>query len=213
MHTTAQVTLGQPQRDEAEYREALALIEAQTQRLARIVEDMFTLARADAGHRALQRAAFYLDELLAETVRAAQVLGERKGINIVLQPTTETLYHGDEGLLRQTLLNLLDNALKHTPPGGTISIQMVSHSSNIEIVVADTGSGIPLEAQSHIFERFYRADAARSQSATLHHNGSGAGLGLSIARWVAEAHGGTIKLLHSRPTGTTFAISLPFNPA
>lgn len=213
LHTTAQVTLGQPQRAEIEYRDALSLIEAQTRRLARIVDDMFTLARADAGQRTLERAEFYLDELLAETVQAIQVLGVRSGINIFLQPTTETLYYGDEGLLRQTLLNLLDNALKHTPPGGTISIQMICHSSNIEIVVADTGSGIPPEAQLHIFERFYRADAARSQPATSLHNSSGAGLGLSIARWAAEAHGGTIKLLYSHPTGTAIALLLPFNHA
>jgi len=211
MHTTAQVTLAQSQRAEIEYRDALSLIEAQTRRLARIVEEMFTLARADAGQRTLERTDFYLDELLAEAVRAARVLGERNGINILLQPITETLYRGDEGLLRQTLLNLLDNALKHTPPGGTITIQMAARSSDIEIIIADTGSGIPPEAQSHIFERFYRADAARSQSATASQNGSGAGLGLSIARWVAEAHGGTIKLLYSHPTGTAFAISLPCN--
>ncbi len=213
MHTTAEVTLQRAHRAESEYRDALVLMDAQTQRLARIVTDMFTLARADAGHRPIEPTDFYLDELLAETVRAAQVLGERSGVKVSVEPCAETIFHGDEGLLRQMLLNLLDNSIKHTPSGGQVSITLAQRDGVIEFVVADSGSGIPLEAQPHIFERFYRVDEARSRSvqngATVNGKSSGAGLGLSIARWVAEAHGGSISLVQSDPAGTTFSVELP----
>ena len=213
MQTTTQVTLGQTQRAEGEYRDALTLIDAQLRRLARIVTDMFTLARADAGHRPLEMTDFYLDELVTETVRAAQVLGGRSGVNVTLQTPAETPYCGDEGLLRQMLLNLLDNAIKHTPPSGAVNVQLAQRENEVELAVADTGAGITLEAQPHIFERFYRADAARSRSASTPTNGSGAGLGLSIARWVAEAHHGQLELRHSGPEGSVFVATLPLTPA
>jgi two-component system, OmpR family, sensor kinase len=206
MRTAAEVTLEQPHREEGEYRDALLMVEAQARRLTRIVEDMFTLARADAGRRELQTADFYLDELVAETTRAARVLAERKGVGVELK-AAETRYWGDEGLLRQMLLNLLDNAIKHTPPGGVVSVSLDSSGPALEITVADTGSGIPTEAQPHIFDRFYRVDKARSRSENA--DGSGAGLGLAIARWVAEAHNGGLALRRSDARGSAFTVSLP----
>jgi len=222
MRTTAQVILERPRRDEDEYRNALAMIDDQTRRLARIVDDMFTLARADAGRRPLAHSAFYLDELIVETARAAGVLAARKGVTVETAWSPEVSYYGDEHLLRQMLLNLFDNAIRHTPTGGGVRVSLNQFEKRCELVVADTGEGIPVEAQSHIFERFYRADKARSRS-DVNANGAngadeaneadgaggGAGLGLSIARWVAEAHGGTIRLVHSDPTGTIFAVTLP----
>ncbi|MEP7273643.1 MAG: heavy metal sensor histidine kinase [Acidobacteriota bacterium] len=215
MHTTAQVTLERTQRAEAEYRDAISLMDAQTQRLARIVADMFTLARADAGHRPLEQTDFYLDELLSETVRAAQVLGNRVGVTVIVEVNTETLCRGDEGLLRQMLLNLLDNGIKHTPSGGRIGVTLARRDGYAGIVISDSGTGIPMEAQPHIFERFYRVDEARARvfpaQAAAHGNGSGAGLGLSIASWVAEAHGGSLQLVSSSRSGTTFQVELPLN--
>ncbi|MBO0727569.1 MAG: HAMP domain-containing protein, partial [Blastocatellia bacterium] len=225
MRTTAQVTLERPRRDENEYRSALAMIDDQTRRLAHIVGDMFTLARADAGRRPLAYGVFYLDELIAETARAASVLAARKGVKVETEWSPEIFYYGDEHLLRQMILNLLDNAIKHTPAGGCVRVSVNQSGSTCEVVVADTGDGIPVEAQPHIFDRFYRVDKARSRADTninrvnganeangangANGAGGGAGLGLSIARWVAEAHGGTIRLVHSDPTGTVFAIALP----
>jgi two-component system, OmpR family, sensor kinase len=203
----AEVMLKQPQQSEREYRDALALMDAQTRRLTRIVEEMFTLARAAAGRRPLEMAEFYLDELLAETVQAAAVLGARKGVNVTMLPAPETPFRGDESLLRQMLLNLLDNAIKHTPPVGAVQISLNPQLQGLEIAVTDTGTGIPAEAQSHIFERFYRVDRARSRSEAG--AGSGAGLGLSIARWIAEAHAGKLELRNSDRTGTTFTVVLP----
>lgn len=225
MRTTTQVILERPRRDENEYRDALAMIDDQARRLARIVDDMFTLARADAGRRPLDRAVFYLDELIAETARAASVLAARKGVTVETSRSPEVSYYGDEHLLRQMLLNLLDNAIRHTPAGGGVHVSLNQFEKRCEVVVADTGEGIPAEAQPHIFERFYRADKARSRSDANVHGpngapngaanggangaGGGAGLGLSIARWVAEAHGGTIRLVRSDPGGTVFAVALP----
>src|SRR5215475_5741447 len=215
MRTTAQVILERPRRDENEYRDALAMIDDQTRRLARIVDDMFTLARADAGRRPLAHSAFYLDELIVETARAAGVLAARKGVAVETAWSPEVSYYGDEHLLRQMLLNLLDNAIKHTPSGGGVRVSLNQSDSICEVVVADTGDGIPVEAQPHIFERFYSVDRARSRSDISGagdgaDNGvGGAGLGLSIALWVAEAHGGTIDLVSTGPTGTAFAIALP----
>lgn len=207
IRTAAAVTLEQPMRDELEYREALTMIDRQAARLTRIVDEMFTLARADAGKRELRRRDFYLDELVAETSAAAALLAERNGVAVECIATKETLYCGDEELLRQMILNLLDNAIKFTPPGGKISVELSQKDSRYFLIVKDSGIGIPVEAQAHIFERFYRVDQARSRSQQL--NGSGAGLGLSIARWIAEAHGGSLELPHSDQTGSTFVVSLP----
>jgi two-component system, OmpR family, sensor kinase len=207
IHTTAEVTLEGTSRSQDEYRDALLVIDKQAQRLARIVSEMFILARADAGHRPIETADFYLDEVTAETVHAAEILGRQRGVAIRMDPTGEVPFHGDEGLLRQMLFNLLDNSINHTTSGGSVTVGLVSQKGQVEMIVEDTGAGISLEAQPHIFERFYREDDARSKDGSA--NGGGAGLGLSIARWVAEAHGGSIKLVKSDSQGTAFSIILP----
>jgi heavy metal sensor kinase len=211
VHTTTAVTLEREHRAEGEYREALKIINEQTRRLTRIVEDMFLLARADAGRQPLHPSNFYFDELLAEAARAASVLSARKGVEVVLAPVPEVLYHGDHDLLRQMLLNLLDNAIKYTPPGGSIRVHLQQQKTQYLITVADTGIGIPPEAQPHLFERFYRVDKARARTALS--NGSGAGLGLAIARWIAEAHNGRLELQRSDQTGSAFVALLPTSNA
>ncbi len=207
MLTASEVTLDQPHRKESEYREALAIFGEQTRRLARIVEEMFTLARADAGQRELEPGDFYLDELVAETVRAASVLAGSKNVAIELAPIKSSPYRGDEGLLRQMLLNLLNNAVKYTHPGGKVSLRLAQQDSAYMITVADTGIGISVEAQPYIFERFYRADKARGRAELG--TSSGAGLGLSIAKWITDAHGGLLTLQHSSTQGSTFVAVLP----
>lgn len=212
IRTATDVTLHEPPdsvRDPSEYREALGMVNQQARRLTRIVEDMFTLARADAGQRTLERHDFYLDELVIETGRAARVLAVPRGISIDIQPASETPYNGDEGLIRQMLLNLLDNAVKHTPDGGLISLQLTEVGGSCEITVSDTGAGIPPDARPYIFERFYRADKSRSRS--QNGNSAGAGLGLAIAKWVAEAHSGNLALLRSDHSGSVFSIRLPLS--
>jgi signal transduction histidine kinase len=133
-----------------------------------------------------------------------------RGLTLQLDAAEEMPFRGDENLLRRLLLNLVYNAIKYTPRGGALTVSCKQDGKRYSITVSDTGPGIPAEAQPHIFERFYRADSARSRaeddSARLT---SGAGLGLSIARWIAEAHDGTLEFLHSSAAGSVFQLSLP----
>lgn len=198
----ADVALSQD-RDATEYREALTIIQDEAKRLSRIVDDMMALARADVGQRPLQIAEFYLNDLVEECCRAARVLALREGVSLTLEPTADIAYRGDEDLLRRMLLNLLDNATKYTPSGGSISVRIMIESGHINIVVSDTGIGIPANSAPHVFERFFRVDKARSRA------DGGSGLGLAIAKWVAEAHKGSIDLASSPGHGSKFTVSLP----
>lgn len=207
IHTTAGVTLDRPQRDEAEYREAIKMIEEQSQRLIRIVEDMFLLARADSGHYPLHKSKFYLDELVEETGRAASMLASSKEVAIEVVNSSESPVYSDEDLLRRMILNLLANAIKYTPRQGSVRLSLTRRQQDYMIEVSDTGTGIPAEAQSQIFGRFYRVDKARSRAESA--DGSGAGLGLAIALWIAEAHGGSLRLTRSDSGGSTFVASIP----
>jgi two-component system phosphate regulon sensor histidine kinase PhoR len=112
-------------------------------------------------------------------------------------------FHGDEELLRRMILNLLDNAVRYTPAGGKISVVLETENPGLRLSVSDTGAGIPPEAAPHIFERFYRADKARSR-----HEG-GFGLGLSIVKWIAEAHNGSVEVTSRPGAGSTFFVRLP----
>jgi two-component system, OmpR family, sensor kinase len=201
----AEVALSQSSRSPQEYRESLAVLHQEAQRLARIVEDLFTLTRADAGEYRLAHSDFYLDELVADCVRAARALAQAKNIALVALAPEEMPMRADEDLLRRMILNLLDNAIKYTPAGGNISVACGSVPDGYELSVTDSGPGIPAEMQSRVFERFFRADRARSRTGA----DSGAGLGLSIARWIAEAHRGRIELVRSDAQGSIFAARLP----
>ncbi|MDT4896930.1 MAG: two-component system, OmpR family, sensor kinase [Acidobacteriota bacterium] len=210
MRSETEVALSQQERSNQELRESLAIVKDETRRMTRIVEDLFTLARADAGQYRLTSKDFYLDELASEVAHALRTLVAERGLTLQLDATEEMPFRGDENLLRRLLLNLLDNAIKHTPRGGAVTISCRHTGEQYIITVSDTGTGIPTEAQPHVFDRFYRADSARSRA---EEDGagltSGAGLGLSIARWIAEAHDGTLELLHSSNEGTVFQLILP----
>ena len=203
--TAAAVALQQPHREEAEYRETLAIIERQTARLSRVVEDMFTLARADAGSYPVRRTPMYLDEVLDEEVRAARVLADAKRVSIELSAVASASFVGDEELVRRLIGNLLDNAVRHAPTRGVVRVSLASESDGYELTVTDDGEGIPPEVQPHVFERFVRGDAARTTE-------GGAGLGLALARWIARAHGGDVHLVSSSAEGTSFTAVLPGHP-
>lgn len=202
--TAAQVALGKPERGESEYREVLSIVEQQLGRLSHIVDDMFALTRADMKQFALDVHELYLDELIADAVRAATILAQQKEISLRTQLSEEAPYQGDERLLRQMVSNLLDNALKFTPKGGSIDVGLRRKETAYEIEIADTGCGIPEDLQSRVFERFFRAETHRGTDAV-----DGAGLGLPLARSIAGLHGGQITLRHSGPNGSTFCVSLP----
>ncbi|MEO8435728.1 MAG: ATP-binding protein [Pyrinomonadaceae bacterium] len=203
----AGVTLSREDRSADDYRESLTIVQDEGRRLKDIVEDLFTLARADAGQYPLKAEDFYLDELVSECARAVRSLTENRGLALCCKATEESPVHGDEGLIRRMMLNLLDNAIKNTPAEGTVSITLTQQGNEYAITVADTGTGISVAAQSHIFERFYRADKTRARPET--DGASGAGLGLSISRWIAEAHHGRLDLLRSDESGSIFVAKLP----
>jgi signal transduction histidine kinase len=177
---------------------------------------MLRLARADSGNFVLQPRHFHMDETLLETVQAAAVLAIEKRIRITVEDIPEAPCYGDEDLVRQMVLNLLDNAVKYTPERGEIRLALGRSNGSYLIRVADNGSGIPPEAQSYIFERFYRVGKARSRnddSGLVASSAQGAGLGLAIARWIAEIHGGTLRLERSDTSGSTFLATLPLESA
>jgi heavy metal sensor kinase len=206
--TAAQFTLQKPDRESAELRDALAIVEEQLKRLKRIVEDMFVLAQADAGAYKPSLSSIYLSDLADETVRAARVLANAKGVELrESRPSGDFDYEGDEGLLRQLFLILLDNAVKYTNRGGLIELKLAAEHDGYALEVSDTGVGIPAPDQPFVFERFYRSDKARSRRESA--SGSGAGLGLAIARWIAELHGGAISM-SSSSVGTCFRVWLPY---
>jgi two-component system, OmpR family, sensor kinase len=204
-----EVALSQEARSLKEYRESLEVLHQEATRLTHIVEDLFTLTRADAGQYPLQPRDFYLDELVGECMHSARTLALAKKISLNLEESSESPIHADESLLRRMILNLLDNAIKYTPEGGRVTVTCKRVADEYVVAITDTGGGIPVELQPRIFERFFRADKARSRT---ENDGSGAGLGLSISRWIAEAHHGRLELTRSDSTGSTFTAYLPTGP-
>jgi two-component system OmpR family sensor kinase len=206
----ADVALSQPQRPVGEYRESLQILRDEARRLSQIVENLFTLARADAGNYPLAKTQFYLDELLGECVRAARTLAAAKDIHLDLQSEDELLVDADEALIRRMVLNLIDNAIKFSAAGGRVSVTARREASRYMVTVKDAGMGIPTDLQPRVFERFFRADEART-----HRNdpSTGAGLGLAISRWIAEAHHGELTLLSSDEKGSVFVASLQPAPS
>jgi two-component system OmpR family sensor kinase len=200
-----EVTLSRADRSPEEYRETLGILRDESQRLTRIIEDLFTLTRADAGEYPLSPSDLYLDELATDVLRRARTLAMAKNITLSSTITPELPLRADEALLRRMLLNLLDNAIKYTPEGGNISLDCRKQGNEYVVSVTDTGEGIPQEFQGRVFERFFRVDKARSREDGAH---GGAGLGLSIALWIAEAHRGQLELTRSDATGSTFSVIL-----
>ena len=199
----SEVALSKENRPNAELRESLVIVNDEGKRLTRIVEDIFTLARIDAQQFRASFAEIYLDELLADCVRKVRVLAEKR--NITLEIAAEELpMRGDEQLLQRLFINLLDNAIKYNREGGSVSVAAEKRDGKYQVVITDSGAGIPAGERAKIFERFYRADPARSRAAET--ATSGAGLGLSIARWIAEIHRGEIELVRSSDAGSVFRV-------
>jgi two-component system OmpR family sensor kinase len=213
VRTEADVTLSRPTRSEAEYRESVSVIQDAARRLTRIVDDLFLLSRADSGHLVMRRDALDLEELVQDATRAVRSVASERGVQIVMHDVVEAPLTGDADLLGRLLLNLLDNAIKHSPHGGSVDVSMALRAGQCDVRVVDGGPGIPPESVARIFERFFRVDSARSRSETS--ATSGAGLGLAIARRIAEMHGGTVDVASSRPGRTEFVLALPVstNPA
>jgi signal transduction histidine kinase len=179
----------------------LEAIEREAARLGDIVDELLTLARADAGERPVSREALYLDDLAAAAVETIQPVAVRKGVQVAIGAFEEGPITGDPVLVRRLLLIVLDNAVKFTPAQGQVRVDVAAHNGRTAVTVTDTGIGIPASQLPHVFERFYRGEEARRM-------GNGAGLGLAIARWIAELHGATIDI-DSPGRGTTVRVSFP----
>jgi signal transduction histidine kinase len=178
-------------------------------RMTEMVDSLLTLARVDEGRAPLHLDDVDLREVLAELAETANILGEQAAVQVAVQVPAEAVpMKVDRSRIRQLLTNLLTNAIKYTSAGGTVDIESALDGARVVLTVRDTGMGIAPGDLPHIFDRFWRADAARSRTGSR----PGSGLGLAISKWIAEAHGGTITV-RSRPgRGTTFTVSLPLDP-
>ncbi len=207
VRTEADITLSRDHRTEPEYRASVAVIQDAARRLTRIVDDLFLLSRVDSGHLVVRREPLYLEELLHSTTRAVRSVAALRSVDVSLLRVVDAPITGDADLLGRLFLNLFDNAIKYSPEGGTVDVTMALDGDDCLISVVDAGPGMPPEARERVFERFFRVDDARSRtesSAT-----SGAGLGLAIARRIAEMHDGSITIVDTRPGRTEFAVRLP----
>jgi signal transduction histidine kinase len=208
LRSRAEIALQQP-REPGVYASTLRAIEAETHRLGHIVEDLLMLARADAGERPIARARVYLDDVALDAAGAARAVAESRGVTLSVTEFEEAIVDGDAALLRQLTMILLDNALKFTPRGGEATVRVSARDGRPTLVVEDTGVGIPADQLPHVFERFYRGDPARTRGQGEGVTPDGAGLGLSIARWVVDAHGGEIAITSEPGRGTRVSVQFP----
>ncbi|HEU4565673.1 MAG TPA: HAMP domain-containing sensor histidine kinase [Gemmatimonadaceae bacterium] len=174
-------------------------------RMADLVASLLTLARADEGRFDLVREPVELEPLVREVFETAVILGEDAGLEVRLPVVEPATVLGDVTRLRQLFLNLVTNAVKYTPRGGTVEVTLHRRERTATLSVRDTGIGISAGDLPHVFERFYRADRARSRTSER----GGFGLGLAISQWIAEAHGGTIAVRSRLGRGSTFTVTLP----
>ncbi len=186
-----------------EYRESLSIILDESRRLSVLVDSLLNLAHADAGRVKLQNRPFYWNDLLAECCRSMQSLAAARSIDLSCRVASDIPFDGDEELLRRMTLNLLDNAIRYTPAGGRVTAELEAVNDGVLVRISDTGIGIPPEAAPHVFERFFRADKARTRE-----NG-GFGLGLAIVKWIAESHRGAVELVSQPGAGSVFTVTLP----
>ena len=189
------------QRDEHAYRGIIESMLEEVDRLARLVDRLLTLSRAETGQAPLSREIVHLQLLAEEVVQHLSVLAEEKQQQIVVERRAAPDALADKQVLRHALINLVDNAIKFTPRGGSVRIRISETPSSAIFDVVDTGPGVPEAARAHIFDRFYRADESDGVR--------GAGLGLSIAKGAVEANGGRLTLEASGPSGSTFRITMP----
>jgi heavy metal sensor kinase len=186
-----------------EWRERAASLLEETERLSRIVEQLFTLSRLDAGEAQTEWSHFDLAELARSTAEQMNLLAKDKGISITCEAAQPVTVEGDRARLKQVVVNLLDNAIKYTPKRGAIQMRIHAVNGHAVLEVEDNGMGIAADALPHVFERFYRVDRTRSGES------EGAGLGLSIVKSIATAHGAEVGVVSTPNVGTRFSVKLP----
>jgi len=195
----------QTDRTQEEYREIIGSMLEEVNRLSGLVDSLLTISRADAGETELCTVVFPAVDAVREAASLIEILAEEKDQKLLLGGDENALVLADRLLLRQALLNILHNAVKYSPPGGSISAIVLRGSASVFVDVSDTGAGIPDKDRTRVFDRFYRVDQARSREA------GGVGLGLSIAKWAIQVQGGDIHVLNNPDRGCTFRIELPLH--
>jgi len=188
-----------------EVRETIGSVLEETERLTKIVESLLAISRLDAGEAQMERMQFDLADLVATTTEQMRLLAEDKNISLYCDAAREVEVEGDRARLKQVVVNLLDNAIKYTPKGGSINIRVKATKGSAVFDVEDNGIGMPAGALPHVFDRFYRIDKARSRQM------GGAGLGLSIVKSICTAHGGWVEVESSEGQGSRFRVELPLS--
>jgi signal transduction histidine kinase len=199
MRTVGEVGMADPAPEELQA--TIAQMLGENQHLTRLVEDLSLLARTDTGAISLERRPLDLSALVSETTAELEPVAEAQGVKLEAEVQERIRGMGDVLRLRQLLLILLDNALKHTPRGGQVVVRLGQQGERARLQVIDSGAGIEAGDLPRIFDRFYRADRART--------GEGSGLGLAIGKWITEAHGGQIGAGNGSPHGAIFTVTLP----
>jgi heavy metal sensor kinase len=182
---------------------ALREVNAEVERLSRLINTLLGLARADDGRLVVERETVRLDLLVADVAESVTPLAQERGLSLAARRLDSAQVAGDTAQIIQIIMCLVDNALNYTPAGGIINLSVVTADNMAQVAVSDTGMGITPDDLPHIFERFYRADAARARAT------GGSGLGLALALEFARAHGGTISVLSRVGQGSTFTLTLP----
>ena len=195
----------QKERPPSDYRQSLEIVSRGARQMASLIDQLLTLARADAGKEQWNFAEVELGKLITNLSIDVEVLCQEKGLSFQLGQTQDLVVKGDEARLRELFMNLLDNAIRYTSAPGTISLSLRREGQMAVVAITDTGIGIPAEDILFIFERFYRVDKSRSRA----EGGSGLGLGLAICRHIVEAHGGKIEVESQVGVGSTFSVWLP----
>jgi two-component system OmpR family sensor kinase len=190
-------------REPAEYQRVLMSVVEEIDFITKVMEGLWILSMGESGGIALDRQPIDLAGLMRRADEEAKLLARGKGLSITLRETEEVTVRGDERWLRQLLLNLIDNTIKYTPPGGRITLSMEKNEGFACLSIEDTGIGIPEESLPHIFDRFYQVDKVKARAI------GGCGLGLSICKWIVEAHGGVIQVSSHLGHGTKISVLLP----
>ena len=201
IRTNLDVITCSPEETVGEQTEWLDNIREETKSMSGLVESIFFLARADANQLKVERIVFDYGEQTAAAVRAYKPMAEEKGITLTADLVGSAELCGDPDKLRRVLRVLVENAIRHTDAGGTVTVRLTEEDKHLRLAVSDTGEGISAEALEHIFDRFYQADKSRRKG--------GSGLGLAIAKWTVEEHGGTISVKSTLGEGATFTVRLP----
>jgi heavy metal sensor kinase len=191
------------ERPSSDYQQSLEIISQESRQMSSLIDQLLTLARADAGKEQWNFTEVNLGKLISNLSTDVEVLCQEKGLSFQLGQPQDLVVKGDEARLRELFMNLLDNAIRYTPAPGTVSVSLRREGQMAVVAVTDTGVGIPAEDIPFIFERFYRVDKSRSRAE------GGSGLGLAICRHIAEAHGGKIEVESQVGSGSTFSVWLP----